>query len=271
MWPGAFAEKGIDPLGLGCYFPDPQCALSTVADHLAYGLGVEGRDPDFPSPHLPYDMNLKQTRLAFPTLLAIFLLLGATAPAQAQLGISGGLNFESTDDIQSSDREATLENSTGYHVGLVYDLSLGPVNVRPGFFYRRVGEFEFSNISDQLQNPRYSVTAWEVPVDLRVTLLSAPLVSPYILGGPKATIPRGEDEFDEVMKGVSYTFNVGLGAQISLPGSSLRLQPELLYEFGATGFIDEDKEVELGDTNITFQPQESPKFSAFALRLNVIF
>jgi len=216
-------------------------------------------------------MYSNQTRLFLSTLFAAVLFLGTAAPAQAQLGVSGGLNFESTDDIQATNTEATLDNSTGYHVGLVYELSLGPLNVRPGFFYRRVGDFEFSNISDQLRNPRYTVSAWEVPVDLRVTLLSAPLVSPYILGGPKATIPRGEDEFDDVMSGVSYTFNVGIGAQISLPGSSVRLQPELRYEFGATSFIDEDKEVELGDSSITFDPQESPKFSTFALRLNLLF
>lgn len=216
-------------------------------------------------------MNDQPTRLAFSTLLAVFVLMGTVAPAQAQLGISGGLNFESTDDIQATDSEATLENSTGYHVGLVYEASLGPVNLRPGFFYRRVGEFEISNIPDDLSNPRYTVSAWEVPVDLRVSLLSTPLISPYILGGPKATIPRGEDEFDDVMSGVSYTFNVGLGAEISLPGSSVRLQPELRYEFGATGFIDENKSVTLGDSQVTFEPQDSPKFSTLALRLNLIF
>jgi hypothetical protein len=218
-------------------------------------------------------MHAKQTRLVFSTLLAAIVLLGTAAPAQAQLGISGGLNFESAGDIKSSsgDANATLESSTGYHVGLVYDLSLGPVNVRPGVFYRRVGEFDLSQIPGDLQQARYSVSAWEVPVDLRISLLSAPLVSPYLLAGPKATIPRGEDEFDDIMTGVSYTFNVGLGVQVSLPGSSLRLQPELRYEFGATGFVDEDKSVELGDSNVTFSPQDSPQFSTFALRLNMIF
>lgn len=222
-------------------------------------------------------MHAKQTRLIFSTLLAAIVLLGTAAPAQAQLGISGGLNFESAGDIEfgqqnaGQNANATLESSTGYHVGLVYDLSLGPLNVRPGVFYRRVGSFDFGDAVQQLQDPRYTVTAWEVPVDLRVSLLSAPLVSPYLLAGPKATIPRGEDEFDNIMSGVSYTFNVGLGVQVSLPGSSLRLQPELRYEFGATSFVDEDKSVQLGDTDVTFSPQDSPQFSTFALRLNMIF
>jgi hypothetical protein len=205
---------------------------------------------------------------AFATSVA---LLAGVAPAQAQLGLAGGLNFESADDIEATNGSATLDNSTGYHVGLVYELGLGPIDIRPGVYYRRVGEYDLSNIDAQLANARYSVSAWEVPVDLKLTVLPTPLVSPYITGGPKATFPRGEDEFDDAVEDISYTFNVGVGAEVSLPGSSLRLQPELRYEFGATGFIDDDKEVEVGDTNVQFQPRDSPRFSTIALRLHVLF
>jgi hypothetical protein len=216
-------------------------------------------------------MNSTSTRFVLSCLFAALLCVGVSAPAQAQFGAAGGLNFESTDDIEATNGSATLDNSTGYHLGLVYELSLGPLNVRPGFFYRRVGDFELSNVSGQLQDARYTVSAWEVPVDVRLGVLATPVVSPYVLAGPKATIPRGEDEFDDAMEDLSYTLNVGVGAQLSLPGSSLRLQPELRYEFGATGFIDEDTEIEVGDQDVTFSPQESPKFSTFALRLNVLF
>lgn len=206
------------------------------------------------------------------SLLTALLVVGTAVPVHAQgFGVAGGLNFESAGDIKTQSSNATLENSTGYHVGLVYELGLGPVNVRPGFFYRKVGEFDLSQVDNDLQDPRYTVTAWEVPVDLRVPVFASPLLTPYVLGGPKFTIPRGEDEFDDVVEDLSYTLNVGVGAQISFPGSSFRLQPELLYEFGATGFIDEDKSIEIGDQNATFSPSESPKFSTFALRLNVFF
>jgi len=217
-------------------------------------------------------MTTKRLRGFLFAILTVLLVIGTAGPAHGQgLGVAGGLNFESAGDINTQDSEATLENSTGYHVGLVYELGLGPVNIRPGFFYRKVGEFDLSQVEQNLRDPRYTVTAWEVPVDLRVPVLATPLITPYVLGGPKFTIPRGEDEFDDVMEDLSYTLNVGVGAQLSLPGSSLRLQPELLYEFGATGFIDEDKEITIGDQNATFSPRESPKFSTFALRLNVFF
>lgn len=218
-------------------------------------------------------MTTERLRIALFTFLTGLVLTVAPAPTQAQIGVAGGLNFESAGDITTESANANFESSTGYHVGVVLEVGLGPINIRPGAFYRRVGEFDLSQVSDQLESAQYTVTAWEVPVDVRVPILTTPLISPYILGGPKVTIPRGEDEFDDAMEDLTYTLNVGVGAQISLPGSSLRLQPELRYEFGATGFIDEGTQVDLpGETgSVNFTPEESPQFSTFALRLNLLF
>lgn len=192
-------------------------------------------------------------------------MAGAAAPAQAQFGVAAGLNFESAGDIDTGTQQnTTLENSTGYHVGVVYDLGLGPVSIRPGVFYRRVGQtYEFpSSIAEANAN----VAAWEVPVDLRITVLSTPIISPYVLAGPKASFLRSDlDEIDDDLEDVSYSIAFGVGAEISL-GSALSLQPELRYDYGATDYIDE--EIEIGDTEFT---QEDPTLSAFALRLNLIF
>ncbi len=207
-------------------------------------------------------------RYARSALLSAVLMIGLAAPAQAQLGVAGGLNFESAGDIETSTNDnATLDNSTGYHIGVVYELGLGAATLRPGFFYRRVGTFEFSTSALPQGENRFDVSAWQIPVDLRFTVLPTPLVSPYVLAGPMVTLPRGEDEFDDVTEEVSYSLNVGIGANISLPVTSLKLQPELRYEFGATKFIKDDFEI----GGETFSPQDSPRFSAFGLRLNVIF
>lgn len=204
-------------------------------------------------------------------LAAALLVLGlvvSTAPAHAQLGVAGGLNFESAGDIETTtNNNATLDNSTGYHLGIVYELGLGPASIRPGFFYRRVGAFEFSRSALPTGETRFDVSAWEVPVDVRVTVLPFPLVSPYVLAGPKATFPRGEGDFDEATEDIAFSLNVGVGADISLPVTSIRLQPELRYEFGATKFIEDD--FSIGGTE--FEPQDAPQFSAFGLRLNVLF
>ena len=213
-------------------------------------------------------MTAHRPSLALSTLLALVLALGTVAPAQAQLGVAGGLNFESAGDIETTTTDnATLDNSTGYHIGLVYELGLGAATIRPGFFYRRVGTFEFGSSALPQGENRFAVSAWQVPLDLRFTVLPTPLVSPYVLAGPMATFPRGEDDFDDATEEISYSLNVGVGANISLPATSLKIQPELRYEFGATTFIKDD--FEIGDTE--FSPQDSPNFSAFGLRVNVVF
>lgn len=195
-------------------------------------------------------------------LLAVLLLGMAALPAQAQLGVTGGLNFNSASDIETTanpDDNATFDNATGYHLGLVYDIGTGPLNLRPGILYRKVGTYEFPN-------SRYDVTAIEVPVDLRLTVIPTPVVSAYVLGGPNVIFPQSENEFEDEMEEVSFTFNVGVGADVELPGAGLTLQPEFRYEFGATDYVDDD--FDIGGT--TFQPTER-KLSAFALRLNVLF
>ncbi|MFB6098416.1 MAG: hypothetical protein ABEK84_04770, partial [Salinibacter sp.] len=159
----------------------------------------------------------------------------------------------------NTSQNETLSNATGYHLGVVYELGLGPVNLRPGLFYRKVGSYDFPD-------SRYDVSAVEVPVDIRLTLLPLPVISAYVLGGPKAVFPQTEGDFDEKLESVSYTFDVGVGAEISVPGGGLTLQPELRYEFGATNYV--ENSFSIGGT--TFKPTDQ-KLSAVALRLNVIF
>lgn len=201
-------------------------------------------------------------------LFAVLIFGWTVSPAQAQLGVAAGLNFESAGDIQTSTTDnGTMDNSTGYHIGVVYQLGGGAVSLRPGLIYRRVGTYEFSANALPAGESQYDISAWEVPVDLRISVLPAPLVSPYVLGGAKATFPQGEDEFEDALEDVSYSFNVGAGIEVSIPNSSLVFQPEFRYEIGATSFVQD--EFELGDTS--FSPQEQPQFSAIGLRLHLLF
>jgi len=213
-------------------------------------------------------MRSSLKRITYSALFAILLFGIGSPPAQAQLGVSAGLNFDSAGDIETTTNTSeneTLDNATGYHIGVVYDLGLGPVNLRPGLFYRNVGSYDFSDIS-AVDPSEADVTAFEVPIDVRVTVLPFPLVSPYILGGPKAFFPRSDyDEFDDGLEDISFTFNVGVGAGISVPGVGLTLQPEFLYEFGASDYVDGFKV-----KGTEFNPTER-KLSAFALRLNILF
>ncbi len=207
-------------------------------------------------------MYTKQTRLILSTLFAVFVLFGTAAPAQAQFGVAAGLNFDSAGDISTSS-DATLESSTGYHLGVVYNLGLGPVDLRPGLFYREVGQDY--QLPSSLEEANANVAAWEVPVDVRVNVLALPLVKPYFLAGPKASFYQSDfEDLDDDLSDVTYSIALGIGADISL--GSVILQPELRYDYGATDYIDE--EIEVGDIEFT---QEDPRLSAFALRLNLLF
>lgn len=206
---------------------------------------------------------MNRTQLRFSVVVLVLCFVGGmTSASYAQFGVGAGLNFDSVSDIDTNTNQNTsVENSTGYHVGIVYETGFGPVKLRPGVFYRELGTtYQFP------QSPS-NVTAWEVPVDLRFTLMPTPLVSPYIVGGPKASFMQSDvQEFeDDGLEDVAYSFTVGLGAELTL-GSLPKLQPELRYDFGATDYIEDD--FEIGDTEFE---AEDPTLSSFALRLNVIF
>ncbi len=206
--------------------------------------------------------------IGFLVLIVMGVSVGAPQTARAQLGVAGGLNFESADDLGNGGAEATLENRTGYHFGLVYDIDAGgAVSIRPGLIYRQVGTYEFEVGGVDVETEAFDLSAIEVPVDLRFRLMSTPYLSPYLLAGPMSTFPRGEDEFEDAVRDVSFSFNVGVGAEIGGGDGGVRLLPELRYEFGATKFIEEDFEI----AGQEFSPQNEPRFSALSLRLHILF
>lgn len=188
------------------------------------------------------------------TTLFSTLLLGATvAPAQAQFGVAAGLNFESADDINTSSGEGTFENSTGYHLGVVYDAGMGPLKFRPGLYYRKVGEYEFPGENVEVER-------FEVPLDVKFRL-PIPVIKPYALGGPMIVFPRVDGPFEDEFKDTSYSLNVGIGAEISL-GSGASLQPEIRYEYGLNEYAEDDF---LSDDD------DAPRFKGVALRLHATF
>ena len=202
-------------------------------------------------------MRTKATRVAtFFTLLLLGIAVSAQ-PAQAQLGVSGGLNFNSLGDIEG-DASATFDNSTGWHVGVFADIGAGPITLRPGVFYHKIGTYEFGTED-------FDIAAIEVPIDLRFKVLPTPVVKPYLLAGPVLTFPQSEGDF-EGTEDVSVTGDIGAGLEFTLPGVGLTLMPELRYSIGVTKFLQDDFEV--GD--VTFSPDnDDQRLSAFMLRLNI--
>ena len=201
-------------------------------------------------------MHASIKRITGSALLVLLLLGISGIPAHAQFGVAAGLNFESADDIQLSDGdEETFENATGYHVGIVYDAGSGPLKVRPGLFYREVGEYD-------ILNNQVEIDRLEVPVDVKLTL-PVQAVKPYLLGGPMVVFPQVGDDFRDDFRDVAYSVNVGVRVTIPL-GQGATLQPEVRYEYGINEYVEDDGDL-FGDA------EDSPRFQGFALRLHATF
>ncbi len=206
-----------------------------------------------------------RTRLPSAARLLAVLLFTATlsvGAAQAQgLGILAGANYNQLSDIEG-DREATFDNASGYHVGVFYDLSLGPLSLRPAIVYVDVGEFDFEseNIDEQ-----FDLQLVEVPVDARFRF-GTPLLSPYVMAGPVFRFNASDNEgFEDAFEEVTVAGNVGFGLELSLPGVGLTFYPEFRYQFGLTQFFGD--EFTVGGEEFT--PSDDPKLNAFMLRLGV--
>lgn len=214
-------------------------------------------------------MSERKWNISLLALLCI-LVVGATSPASAQIGVTAGLNFEETSDIKdaagSLDKSVALDESTGYHVGLVFEFGGERFRLRPAAIFRKVGTYRMPSGEDTGDGSRnFDVDVIEIPLDLRLKILPIPVVNPYVLGGPMLALPRGEGDFSDATRDWSLSGNVGGGLSIEV--SSIKLQPEVRYQFGVTDYISDSFTV----GNQTIDPAESPTFSALSVRLNLLF
>lgn len=205
--------------------------------------------------------NLVKAAVAFALPLA--MAVGTAQSLQAQgFSVVGGLNFSDQEDINTTSADATFENSTGYHIGLSYEFGSAGLSLRPGVVYQRLGTFDFEGATTE----SFDLNAVEVPIDVRFEPLSAPLLSPYLVGGPVLTFPQGEGDLSDGVEDLSLTADIGGGVEIEL--GSLRLLPELRYSIGVTDYLSESFEV--GGT--TVEPSDDARRAAkVMLRVHVAF
>lgn len=202
-------------------------------------------------------MNLR--RLLFGSTVALAATLMSALPAQAQLGIGAGLNFSDFEDIDSSSGSATLDASSGYHFGVFVNMGSGALSLRPGVFYHRLGTYDFPS-GDELE-----LSAIEVPIDVRLTLMPEAPVRPFVLAGPVLTFPRSGD-FDRAVEDMSLSADIGAGLELAMGG--LSLMPEVRYSVGVTNYFTET--IEVGSVTVTPTDGER-RVGKLMLRLNVMF
>lgn len=190
---------------------------------------------------------------------ALFVAL----PAHAQLGVAAGLNYESMDDIETNSARATFDNATGYHVGIFYDMGVGPAGLRLGLFYRDIGEvdIDFGGISDT-----FSATMIDIPVDVRFNLTMTPIVRPYVMAGPVFSFASTNDnDYEDALSDVSVAGNVGVGLALALGG--LKLTPEFRYSVGVSRFMKEEVNIR----GVSFNSGDVQRLNTVMLRLGVSF
>lgn len=213
-----------------------------------------------------------RTLLVLVCALGGILTLGSVPEhARAQIGVTAGLNFEQSSDISDAagnlSQDVVLDKASGYHVGLVFEFGGDRFRLRPGVIFRNVGTYQLpqdADVGDAGQN--FDVSVIEIPLDLRMKVLPIPVINPYVLGGPMVSLPQGEGDFGDATRTWSLSGNVGGGLSIVM--GSVKLQPEVRYQFGVTDYISDD-----GFTvgNETIDPADSPQFSALSVRLSLMF
>lgn len=197
-------------------------------------------------------------------VVALALSLCLAAPrAHAQLGVAAGLNFDRLGDIRTQSASATFDNATGYHIGVFYDLGSAPIAVRPGVFLRNAGDIDW-DVTEAGES--FSLTLIELPIDVRVPVLHAPLLKPYILGGPVVSFPRSDnDEVEDTFEDLLISGSVGVGVEVTVPAIGLRLFPELRYSFGLSRFMKDSFSV----GGVEFDVEDQTRLNAVMLRLGV--
>ncbi len=177
--------------------------------------------------------------------------------------MAAGLNFDRLGDISTQSGATNFDNATGYHFGVFFDLGALPIAVRPGIFIRKAGDVDW-NVTGVVQS--FDLTLIEVPIDVRIPLLQAPLLKPYILGGPVVSFPRSNrDEIQDSFEDFLLSGSIGFGVEVKVPAIGLRLYPEVRYAFGVSRFMKDS--FTIGGVN--FDAEDSTRLSAVMVRLGV--
>ncbi len=193
--------------------------------------------------------------------LSLALAAAFLAPvAHAQLpsvsvGVAGGLNFASLNDVGSAD----LGSSTGFHGGVYGDVSLPFIAFRTGVYYLKAGDVETAS-GDELVSANFIT----VPVDFRFQT-PTPVVKAYALVGPEFRFPIGSAS--EVVQGgaaidrssVNVAANIGAGVSFKAPLVGPSGFAEVRYSRDVTGFAE--------NTGLT--TDNTYKVSLFQLRVGV--
>ncbi|MEF9931186.1 MAG: porin family protein [Bacteroidales bacterium] len=160
--------------------------------------------------------NKEQMRKFF-LILASFLIVATTVNAQSGFGIKAGLNFNSMSDIKIKDLESSVKGKTGFHVGVLYKISLPfGLAVQPELLYsQKSSTVSTFNALGAAKKYESKVGYLQLPVNVQwgvdLVLLRPYLqVSPYI--GYAVSTKTDYKNLD--YKNFQYGIGVGAGIEV---------------------------------------------------------
>ena len=192
-------------------------------------------------------------------------------PANAQVGVAGGVIFSELGDIAANDQTASLKRVPGWHIHLWVNLPLGSFALRPGLRYMDAGRLfdpsnatgfvttpdpvdpggapgdEFPDASGSISDDHF-VTYIEIPVDVRYQYERS-RISPYVLVGPVLRFATDTNNQDR-LRTLSMAAAVGVGLEIRVAG--LRFYPEVKRTFGVSSFTNDEYEF----ADVVIRPDE---------------
>ncbi len=210
----------------------------------------------------------KDVRLQFALAVLTATLMAVPAnDAVAQFGVAAGANFEDLGDLDALDARATFDRATGYHVGLFFNLGAGRVSVQPGVYFRDFGEVKL------VEDGRFrelALTSIEVPVDVRIKLVQASALAPYVFAGPVVGFSSTtDDSFQDALRELNVSANIGGGVELSLPGSDVAVIPEIRFARSITRFFRDGETFDIAGADFT--PVEVSPQNAVMLRVGLRF
>jgi hypothetical protein len=181
---------------------------------------------------------------------AILVLPTASADGQIKLGIIGGVNFASVNDVDIGALTETFDNRSGFHLGAFLEFGSPAFALRPGILYLNAGSlFEGATFLNQ---DAFTMSFVSFPLDLRARFGVVD-----VFAGPEfqyLVSADAEDEFDDDLR--SWVINGGVGVGLRLGP----FMPEVRYLFALTGLTESDFTV--GGVSVTTDGQRTQALRA---------
>ncbi len=194
-------------------------------------------------------------------LLGCGLAIGSPARVDGQIGVMAGYNLDMLEAFRPAEGFDLTERADGFHIGIFFNVNLGPIGIRPAVIYHQVPSLVAEAGEEQTE---FDVELVEIPIDLRVRI-PLPLLRPYLLAGPVFSFPSTSlVSVDPLLESTPVRAEVGAGLELRL---GFRLWPEVRFGRGLGRFMRAD--IPIGETVLA--GDGDPRLDTLTVRIGISF